>query len=381
MRYDIQTKTEIICVCQKKAVPLQSQRSKTKKKMGVQLDQTSLAKAKDLISAARKIIIHTHMAPDGDAMGSALALWHWVKGKRLSGEGDVHVIVPNAFPAFFDWMPGANDILIYEKQTEACNRMMAEADLFLCTDFNDPKRIGPMGERLMQSTAPKILWDHHLNPVGFADVLFSFPEACSSCEIVYRFFQNVQRNQVQITKEIATCIYTGLMTDTGNFQFNSSNCELYEIIADLIRAGVQKDTIYDAVFNQYSTDRVRLTGYALYRKMRIYPEHHIALITLSADELDQYHYKPGDTEGLVNMPLQIADVFYSVYMREERPKPGTPKPRIRISFRSQGDRPVNIWASEVFHGGGHANASGGELFGSLNQAVQLFEKTYKNYVR
>ena len=185
----------------------------------------------------------------------------------------------------------------------------------------------------------------------------------------------------ELTTEIATCIYTGLMTDTGNFSYNSSNPEIYEIIAELIRAGVKKDEIYNAVFNQYSTDRMRLTGYALYRKMRIFPDYHLALITLTADELDQYHYQPGDCEGLVNMPLQIADVHYSVFMREERPKPGTPKPRIRISFRSQGDRPVNIWASEVFHGGGHANASGGELFGSLGYAVKQFEESYKKYIK
>ena len=185
----------------------------------------------------------------------------------------------------------------------------------------------------------------------------------------------------ELTNEIATCIYTGLMTDTGNFSYNSNNPEIYEIVASLLRAGAKKDEIYDRVFNQYSTDRMRLTGYALYRKMRIFPEYHLALITLTASELEQYHYKQGDCEGLVNMPLQIGDVFYSVFMREERPKPGTPKPRIRISFRSQGDRPVNIWASEVFHGGGHMNASGGELFGSLEQAVKLFENTYKNYLK
>jgi phosphoesterase RecJ-like protein len=171
------------------------------------------------------------------------------------------------------------------------------------------------------------------------------------------------------------------MTDTGNFSYNSTNCDLYEIVAALIRAGVKKDEIYNAVFNQYSTDRMRLLGYALYRKMRIYPEHHLALITLTADELDRYHYQPGDCEGLVNMPLQIADVYYSVFMREERAKPGTPKPRIRISFRSQGDRPVNVWANEVFHGGGHMNASGGELFGRIEQAVALFEQTYKKYLK
>ena len=171
------------------------------------------------------------------------------------------------------------------------------------------------------------------------------------------------------------------MTDTGNFSYNSTNPELYDMIAALLRAGAKKDEIYDAVFNQYSTDRVRLTGYALYRKMRIYPEYHLALITLSADELDLFHYKPGDCEGLVNMPLQIADVYYSVCMREERAKPGTPKSRIRISFRSQGDRPVNIWAGEVFHGGGHLNASGGEVFGSIAYAVKLFEQSYPKYIK
>ncbi len=336
---------------------------------------------KELIEKAKHIVIFTHVAPDGDAMGSSLALWHWIKGLPVTGEGlrDVTVIVPNAFPAFFNWMPGAEQILIYEKQAAQCDPLIAKAELFICTDFNDPKRIGPMGEKMLANPCPKILIDHHLNPMDFADEVHSHPEASSSCEIVYKELRNEGVNE--LTTEIATCIYTGLMTDTGNFSYNSSAPEIYEIIADLIRAGVHKDEIYNAVFNQYSTDRMRLTGYALYRKMRIFPEYHLALITLSADELDQYHYQPGDCEGLVNMPLQIADVHYSVFMREERAKPGTPKSRIRISFRSQGDRPVNIWANEVFHGGGHANASGGELFGSLNYAVKLFEESYKKYIK
>lgn len=336
---------------------------------------------KELIEKAKHIVIFTHVAPDGDAMGSSLALWHWIKELPVTGDGlrDVTVIVPNAFPAFFNWMPGAEQILIYEKQAAQCDPLIAKAELFICTDFNDPKRIGPMGEKMLANPCPKILIDHHLNPMDFADEVHSHPEASSSCEIVYKELRNEGVNE--LTTEIATCIYTGLMTDTGNFSYNSSAPEIYEIIADLIRAGVQKDEIYNAVFNQYSTDRMRLTGYALYRKMRIFPEYHLALITLSADELDQYHYQPGDCEGLVNMPLQIADVHYSVFMREERAKPGTPKSRIRISFRSQGNRPVNIWANEVFHGGGHANASGGELFGSLNYAVKLFEESYKKYIK
>ena len=342
---------------------------------------------KQLIEQAQHIVIFTHMAPDGDAMGSSLALWHFLQQSAVSHQSSV-IIVPNAFPAFLSWMPGADRIRIYEKESDACNQLIADADLFICTDFNDPKRIGPMGEKMLANPAKKILIDHHLMANGEwlranVDEVHSFPEASSSCEIVYKLLTDewLKVSGERLTTEIATCIYTGLMTDTGNFSYNSANCEIYEIVAELVRAGVKKEAVYDAVFNQYSTDRMRLTGYALYRKMRIYPEYHLALITLDADELDRFHYQQGDCEGLVNMPLQIGDVYYSVTMREERAKPGTPKSRIRISFRSQGDRPVNIWASEVFHGGGHMNASGGEIFGTINQAVQLLEKTYTKYLK
>ncbi len=341
---------------------------------------------KELINNAQHIVIFTHMAPDGDAMGSALAMWHYCKDRFADrtqtasadrpqaepADRTQTIIVPNAFPAFLGWMPGAEEIRIYEQKAQECDKLIAEADLIICTDFNDPKRIGPMGEKMMANGCPKVLIDHHLmdervkelTNEGFWAEVHSHPEASSACEIVYRLLTNEGMKELtservnELTNEIATCIYTGLMTDTGNFSYNSNNPEIYEIVASLLRAGAKKDEIYDRVFNQYSTDRMRLTGYALYRKMRIFPEYHLALITLTASELEQYHYKQGDCEGLVNMPLQIGDVFYSVFMREERPKPGTPKPRIRISFRSQGDRPVNIWASEVFHGGEHMNASG-----------------------
>ncbi len=385
-----------------------------------------MSKMKEFIEKSHHIVIFTHMAPDGDAMGSSLALWHYCKDRfadrvqtadadRPQAEpavGEVTVIVPNAFPDFLGWLPGADQVKIYEKEAEACNRLIAEADLFLCTDFNDPKRIGPMGEKMLANSAPKVLIDHHIlvesqkskdrdevaqSPKEWYTEKYVDTGASSACEIVYKLIAannptpslpsregektaNAER-PLALKAEIATCIYTGLMTDTGNFSYNSTNAELYDIVASLLRAGVQKDEIYNAVFNQFSSDRMRLTGYALYRKMRIYPEYHLALITLTADELDQFHYRNGDCEGIVNMPLQIADVHYSVMMREERAKPGTPKSRIRISLRSQGDRPVNIWAQEVFHGGGHMNASGGELLGSIPFAVKIFEQSYKKYVK
>ena len=228
------------------------------------------------------------MAPDGDAMGSALAMWHYCQ-KRAT------VIVPNAFPAFLGWMPGAEEIRIYEQKPQECDKLIAEADMIICTDFNDPKRIGPMGEKMVANSCPKVLIDHHLmdrcadraqtanadrpaSPDGLWTEVHSHPEASSACEIVYRLIKTAGADRIQtanadrpltLTEEIATCIYTGLMTDTGNFSYNSNNPEIYEIVASLLRAGARKDDIYDRVFNQYSTDRMRLTGYALYRKMRI----------------------------------------------------------------------------------------------------------------
>ena len=337
------------------------------------------------IAEAKKVVILTHMAPDGDAMGSALGMYHWLKAK---GEGlEARVIVPNEFPSFYNWMPGAQEVMVYEKNREACDAVIAEADLIICTDFNDPKRIGPAGEKLMAQSCPKILIDHHPFPVDFADLAFSDPSASSASEIVYRILKEHRpaspdrvQNTDLISTDVATCLYTGIMTDTGNFSFNSTRAELYEIVADLVRAGAQKDAIYNAIYNQHTENRMRLWGYALYRKMRVFPEFHAALITLDADELDRYHHQVGDTEGLVNMPLQIADVYYSVFIREERAKPGTPLSRIRLSFRSQGDRPVNIFANEIFHGGGHANAAGGELFGTVGQAVRLFERNMAKYL-
>ena len=365
------------------------------------LDTACVTEAQRLIAEAHKIVIFTHIAPDGDAMGSSLAMWHWLRtkmeGERMK-EGDerkkegVTVITPNAFPEFLAWLPGADQIVVYEGKETQADQLIAEADLHICLDFNEPKRIGPAGDKLLLNPCPKLLIDHHLmcddgwlhtNPLS---VSISHPEASSTCELVYRVIRTKMKDERMkegevLDQSIATCIYTGLMTDTGNFSYNSNNPDLYEMIAELMRAGINKDMIYNDVFNQYSADRVRLTGYCLYRKMRLFPKYHLALIALSEEELEQFHFRPGDTEGIVNMPLQISDVYYSVFMREQPPKPGTPKPVIKLSFRSQGDRPVNIFAHEVFRGGGHANASGGEFYGTLGQAILLFEKSYPKYLK
>ena len=332
------------------------------------------------IQVAQNIAILTHQSPDGDAMGSSLAMYHYVQSLGKNAQ----VIVPNAFPEFLAWMPGAESILIYDTQTTQADAYLNDADLIICTDFNAPKRIGALGDKMLTLSCPKIMIDHHLYPTDFADFIVSDPEASSTCELVYEVLSALN---CQLSTAIATCLYTGLMTDTGNFSYNSNRPQIYTIISALVAAGADKDAIYNAVFNQYSVDRMKLVGYCLYQKMRVFPEHHTALIYLNRKELYRFNFQKGDAEGIVNMPLQSKDIHYSVFMREDKATPdemeknGGIKTKIKLSFRSQGDRPVNVFASEVFNGGGHANAAGGEYYGPLAEAVQLFLDNYAKYFK
>ena len=327
------------------------------------------------IQQAHKVAILTHQSPDGDAMGSSLAMYHYIKSLGKEAQ----VVVPNAFPDFLAWMPSADTVLLYDTHTAQANAYLEMTDLVICTDFNDPKRIGAVGDKMLTLSCPKVMIDHHLHPSDFPDFIVSVPEASSTCELVYDVVKD------RLDSNIAQCLYTGLMTDTGNFSYNSNRPQIYPMIATLIEAGVDKDAIYNAVFNQYSVDRMKLVGYCLYQKMRVFPEHHAALIYLNRKELYRFNFQKGDAEGIVNMPLQSKEIHYSVFMREDKATPdemeknGGIKTKIKLSFRSQGDRPVNVFASEVFNGGGHANAAGGEYYGPLPEAVQLFLNNYAKY--
>ena len=339
------------------------------------------------IEQANKVAIFTHQSPDGDAMGSSLAMYHYIQSLGKEAQ----VIVPNAFPDFLAWMPGADTVMLYDTQRTEANAYLETADLVVCTDFNDPKRIGALGDKMLTLTCPKLLIDHHLHPTDFADAMLSVPEASSTCELVFEVLSTTTnshpfREGAGVGLHIAQCLYTGLMTDTGNFSYNSNRPQIYTMISALVAAGANKDEIYNAVFNQYSVDRMRLVGYCLLQKMRVFPEHHTALIYLSRKELYKFNFQAGDAEGIVNMPLQSKDIYYSVFMREDKATPdemeknGGIKTKVKLSFRSQGDRPVNIFAKEVFNGGGHANASGGEYYGSVAEAVELFLENYKKYL-
>lgn len=331
--------------------------------------QAEIDHARKWFDRAEKIVIVTHVSPDGDAIGSSLGLWHFLQ----SQEKTVHVIVPNAFPDFLRWMPGAKDIIRYDKYAEFADQLLQEADVICCLDFNVLSRIDEMADAVANSPARKMMIDHHLYPGNFCRIVISHPEISSTSELVFRLICRLGYFE-DITKEGAECIYTGMMTDTGGFTYNSNNRQIYSIISELLSKGIDKDEIYRKVFHTYSENRLRLMGYVLYEKMRVYPQFHSALICLSQEEQNKFCTVKGDTEGFVNLPLQIKDVIFSVFLRED-----AEKKMIKVSLRSVGEFPCNQVAAEFFNGGGHLNASGGEFYGTLDEAVELFKRALVKY--
>jgi phosphoesterase RecJ-like protein len=281
------------------------------------------------------------------------------------------VIVPTAFPDFYAWMPGAAEVIVFENDIETATEQLQDAELILALDFNVPKRMGGMSDVVLATSAKKIIIDHHLHPGDFADIVISYPKISSTSELVFRLICRMGHFS-QINLACAECIYTGMMSDTGGFTYNSNDQEIYVIIAELIKLGVEKDDIYRKVFNTYSEHRLRLMGYCLYQKMKVYPEYKAALITLTAAEMEQFNFVNGDSEGFVNIPLSMAGVDFSVFMREDSDK-------IKVSLRSQGTFPTNKFSGDVFNGGGHLNASGGEYYGTMEDAVKLFEEALPGY--
>lgn len=317
---------------------------------------------------AKKIVIVSHVAPDGDAIGSSLGLWHFC----TSQEKEAYVIVPNAFPDFLKWMPGSNDILLYDRHKEFADKLIAEADVICCVDFNVINRIDSMAEAVAASPARKVMIDHHLHPGDFCRITISHPEISSASELVFRLICRMGYFN-EINKQAAECIYTGMMTDTGGFSYNSNDPEIYFIISELLSKGIDKDDIYRKVYNTYSESRLRLMGYML-TQMKVYNSYNSALLTLTKAEQAQFDYIKGDSEGFVNIPLSIKNVRFSCFLRED-----TEKDTIKISLRSVGDFPCNKLAARYFNGGGHLNASGGEFSGTMSEAIARFEEALKEF--
>ncbi|MBP1637718.1 MAG: phosphoesterase RecJ domain protein, partial [Bacteroidetes bacterium] len=280
------------------------------------------------IEDAENIVIVAHVGPDGDAMGASLGLWHFL----MTIEKVPQVIVPTAFPNFLAWMPGVDKVLIYKNDKEKADEYIQKADLIFTVDFNALNRLENMSDAVQASKARKIMIDHHLNPENFVNIAISYPEVSSTSELIFRLICRMGHFS-DINLACAECIYTGMMTDTGGFTYNSNHEEIYSIIYELIKLGVDKDDIYRKVYNTFSADRMRLMGYCIYKKMKIYPEYQAALITLTQKELREFNYENGDAEGFVNIPLSIDGINFTVFMREDSKK-------IKISLRSQGKFPT-----------------------------------------
>ena len=331
------------------------------------IDNNSIDQIRNLIAQASNILIITHVSPDGDALGSSLGLYHHLReqGKR------VRVMVPNSFPYFLKWMPSSDDVLIFEYNPEVGKHIINEVDLIFCLDYNILKRIGKMAPYVQNAKANRILIDHHPYPEKDCNVVISHPDKSSTSELIFRFIDQSGEYE-RMSHDTAACIYCGMMADTGGFTYNSNDPEIFEIISLLLKKKIDKDAIYSNVYNNYSKERFLLLGFTLSNRMKIYDELHSALIYLSKEDQNQFKYNKGDTEGFVNYPLSIRDIVFSTFIRED-------DDLIKISFRSQGSFACNEFASEFFNGGGHHNASGGEYYGSLKDALDIFEKGLQQY--
>jgi phosphoesterase RecJ-like protein len=331
------------------------------------ISEESIERTRFLIENGDKIVIVSHLSPDGDAVGASLGLFHFLK----TTDSEAIVVLPSAFPEQYAWLKNADKIVIHEKDPEAAIQAVGEADLLFLLDFNSLKRCGKLAESVEKSTAKKVLIDHHPNPDIATNVVISYPTVSSTSELIFRLICRMGSFD-SISRYCAECIYAGMMTDTGAFTYNSNQSDIYFIICQLLKKGIDKDLIYRKIYHNYSENRVRLMGYMLKENMQLYPEYATAVVYLSASDLTAYNSQVGDTEGFVNIPLTINGIVLSAFFREEKEK-------IRVSFRSVGDFPANKIASEHFRGGGHLNAAGGDFYGTVAEAIAFFERILPRY--
>ena len=329
------------------------------------MNEDQLVQMNQLISNANNILITCHKSPDGDAIGATLA---WAEYLTSIGK-EPTMIVPDQFPDFLTWLPNSQKIVRYDKHREKCDMLFKIADLIFCLDYNTPSRVDEMEQSLVNSPASRVLIDHHLKPEVPAVLTISQPEACSTCELIFRIVWQMGAFEQQ-TRHFAVPVYCGMMTDTGGFLYNSTRCEIYFIISQLLTKHIDKDRIYRNVYHNYSEDRIRLMGYVLYEKLVYIPEYNAAFYTLTKDELRRFHFIKGDAEGLVNIPQQIKGLKLSISLREDTDKPNI----IWVSLRSVDDFPCNLMAEQFFNGGGHLNASGGRINGTMQDAIETVRK-------
>lgn len=326
------------------------------------IDENSIERLRAFINGVSRIVITCHKSPDGDALGSSLALCHVL---RRLGKNAV-VVTPDMAPKSLEFIPGVRELVVFTKHELRARRVLSEAQLIFCLDYNSMKRIDRLAELVEPLNVRRVLIDHHLDPDDSFDIVISHPEVSSTCELVFRVL--MQMGQMRLIDRLAaSCLYVGLLTDTGGFAYSCDNPEFYEIISLILRRHINRIDLYNKAMNTFSADSVRLQGFAISEKMQLFPEQGAALITLSKDELERFNYCRGDTETLVNKPLAIPEIYWCVFLREDADK-------IKVSCRSQGDFSVSDICARYFNGGGHFNAAGGELTGTLDEAVAIFHQ-------
>lgn len=332
------------------------------------MSNDDISNIKQLLSTPKHIVIVPHKNPDGDAIGSSLGLYLYLKKQNHT----VTVIAPNDYPDFLKWMPQEASIIKYESQRETSNTIIEKAEVIFTLDFNALHRTGEMETPLKDSKAIKIMIDHHQQPDGYANYMYSNTTMSSTCEMVYNFIEMLGETDV-IDSEIATCLYAGILTDTGSFRFPSTTSKTLQVAAHLMEKGADNSAIYNAIYDTNTADHMQLLGCAL-KNLKVLPEYKTAYITLSQDELNTFNFRKGDTEGFVNYGLSIENIIFAAIFIEHKQEGIT-----KISFRSKGDFSVNEFARANFEGGGHTNAAGGKSDLNLKETVEKFITILPSY--
>ncbi|MBU6341798.1 MAG: bifunctional oligoribonuclease/PAP phosphatase NrnA [Bacteroidetes bacterium] len=324
------------------------------------------SKLSQLIRVPQNVAILSHRNPDGDAIGSSLAMMHYL---AQFGHHS-HVIFPSEFPEEFEALPGADEILIWDIHTESCKQVLSKKNLFFFLDFNAYNRIDRLGDFVKDLPGNRIMIDHHLYPDPIADFTFSDTTASSTCELVYRFIQDMG-DGLKISPTVGKCIYTGLVTDTGSFRY-ATNPNVYRIAADLVERGTDDTAVQDMIFNSQSEKNLRLLGHCLSNRMEFYPEFRTALIWLSKKDYEVFNIQRGDTEGIVNYLLSMRDVKLAAFIHNQPTV-------VKLSLRSKGDLDVQEICKKHFNGGGHKNASGAYSHESLKMTIEKFKNLLPEY--
>jgi phosphoesterase RecJ-like protein len=327
-----------------------------------------LASLTELLDQPRKIVITTHHKPDGDAMGSSLGLYNYL----IQQGHHAKVITPTDYPDFLDWMPGNGEVIIYTENTELSAKLVAEAEIIFCTDFNSLSRINEMGVLVGKSSAYKVMIDHHLEPEDFDDYRHWDINACAAAQLVYTFIVDQLKHKELINKDVATCLYTGIMTDSASFRLPNTTSAVHRIVAELIDAGANNSRIHDLIYNSASENRLRFLGHCLANCLEILPEYNTAIISVNKTDIARFNVNTGDTEGIVNYALSIATVRLAAFIVERNDK-------VKLSLRSKGEFPANEICKKYFNGGGHRNAAGGQSDEPLEATINKFKSILPEY--